>query len=85
MMAEESREIYAPLAGRLGMSRVESELQDLAFQVLEPEKYNWVRDLVEAESKQWRSYVDRVCEILRSEMDCDRREGRNFRAGKTCL
>ncbi len=67
-MAQETREIYAPLAGRLGMSRVESELEDLAFQLLEPEKYLWVRDLVEAESKQWRSYVERVCTILRAEM-----------------
>src|SRR5258708_25321864 len=39
-MALETREIYAPLAGRLGMSRVESELEDLAFQLLVPEKYN---------------------------------------------
>src|SRR5579875_867954 len=66
--ARESREIYAPLAGRLGMSRVESELDDLAFQILEPEQYAWVRDQVEAESKQWRSYVERVCTILRDEM-----------------
>ncbi len=63
-----AREIYAPLAGRLGMSRVECELEDLAFEVLEPEKYNWVRDIIEEESKQWRSYVEHVCGILRSEM-----------------
>jgi guanosine-3',5'-bis(diphosphate) 3'-pyrophosphohydrolase len=67
-LAEETREIYAPLAGRLGMSRVESELEDLAFLILEPEKYAWVRNIVEAESKQWRSYVERVCAILRREM-----------------
>jgi GTP diphosphokinase / guanosine-3',5'-bis(diphosphate) 3'-diphosphatase len=67
-MAQETREIYAPLAGRLGMSRVESELEDLAFETLEPEQYAWVRSQVEAESKQWRSYVDRVCTILRDEM-----------------
>src|SRR6266568_898726 len=67
-MAQETREIYAPLAGRLGMSRAESELQDLAFQILEPEQFQWMRDIVEEESNQWRSYVDRVCEILRREM-----------------
>ena len=67
-VAQESREIYAPLAGRLGMSRMESELEDLAFQILEPETYEWVRQVVEMESKQWRSYVDRVCAILRQEM-----------------
>jgi GTP pyrophosphokinase len=68
-MALETREIYAPLAGRLGISRVESELEDLAFQILEPERWEWVRDIVELESKQWRSYVEKVCTILRAEMD----------------
>lgn len=68
IMAQETREIYAPLAGRLGMSRMESELEDLAFEILEPEKYTWVRNVVELESKQWRSYVERVCAILRDEM-----------------
>ncbi|MBO0779655.1 MAG: bifunctional (p)ppGpp synthetase/guanosine-3',5'-bis(diphosphate) 3'-pyrophosphohydrolase [Ktedonobacteraceae bacterium] len=68
LTAQETREIYAPLAGRLGMSRMESELQDLAFQVLEPERCQWVRDIIESESKQWRVYVERVCEILRKEM-----------------
>jgi GTP diphosphokinase / guanosine-3',5'-bis(diphosphate) 3'-diphosphatase len=67
-MAQETREIYAPLAGRLGMARVESELEDLAFAILEPEKYEWIRNQVELESQQWRSYVDRVCAILREEM-----------------
>jgi guanosine-3',5'-bis(diphosphate) 3'-pyrophosphohydrolase len=67
-MAQETREIYAPLAGRLGMARVESELEDLAFAILEPEKYAWIRNQVELESKQWRSYVDRVYAILREEM-----------------
>ncbi len=67
-MASETREIYAPLAGRLGMSRVESELEDLAFRVLEPERYAWVRDEVEEESKQWRSYVETICNTLRNEM-----------------
>ncbi|GHO92862.1 (p)ppGpp synthetase [Reticulibacter mediterranei] len=68
-MAQETREIYAPLAGRLGISRVESELEDLAFQILEPECCEWVRNLIEMESKQWRSYVERVCSILRKEMN----------------
>jgi GTP diphosphokinase / guanosine-3',5'-bis(diphosphate) 3'-diphosphatase len=67
-MAQETREIYAPLAGRLGVSRVESELEDLAFEILEPEKYEWVRGEVEAESEQWRFYVERICAILREEM-----------------
>jgi GTP diphosphokinase / guanosine-3',5'-bis(diphosphate) 3'-diphosphatase len=69
LMAQEAREIYAPLAGRLGMSRVEGDMEDLAFEILEPESYIWIRDIVEVESKQWRSYVEQVCGILRTEME----------------
>lgn len=68
ILAQESRDIYAPLAGRLGISLVQSELEDLAFAVLEPDKYAWVRSQVEAESQQWNSYVEQVCTILHQEM-----------------
>ncbi len=67
-MAQETREIYAPLAGRLGVSRVESELEDLAFEMLEPDRYAWTLSYVEKERKQWSSYVERVCAVLRKEM-----------------
>jgi GTP diphosphokinase / guanosine-3',5'-bis(diphosphate) 3'-diphosphatase len=68
VMAQETQEIYAPLAGRLGMSRLESELEDMAFAVLEPGTYVWLQSVIEAEKKQWREYVARVCSILRDEM-----------------
>ena len=67
-MARETQEIYAPLAGRLGMSRLESELEDMAFAVLEPDKYAWLQSVIEEERKQWRAYVERICAILRDEM-----------------
>jgi guanosine-3',5'-bis(diphosphate) 3'-pyrophosphohydrolase len=67
--ARETREIYAPLAGRLGMSLVKSELEDLAFKYLEPDKYEWLLSQVREEEEQRRSYVERVCQILREEMD----------------
>ena len=38
-IARETMDIYAPLAGRLGMSKIKNELEDLAFQYLEPEAY----------------------------------------------
>ncbi|GAB4439196.1 MAG: bifunctional (p)ppGpp synthetase/guanosine-3',5'-bis(diphosphate) 3'-pyrophosphohydrolase [Chloroflexi bacterium OHK40] len=38
-VARETLDIYAPLAHRLGMWQVKSELEDLAFKVLEPERY----------------------------------------------
>ena len=38
-VAQETREIYAPLAHRLGMAEMKWELEDLAFKFLEPEAY----------------------------------------------
>ncbi len=66
--AEETREIYAPLAGRLGMGRVEGELEDLAFAVLEPEDCRWLSEAVQEYTEERGSYVERVCKILREEM-----------------
>ncbi len=39
LIAQETRDIYAPLAHRFGMARVRWELEDLAFKYLEPEEY----------------------------------------------
>ncbi|MCG0239587.1 MAG: bifunctional (p)ppGpp synthetase/guanosine-3',5'-bis(diphosphate) 3'-pyrophosphohydrolase [Firmicutes bacterium] len=44
--AQETLEIYAPLAHRLGMADIKWELEDLAFRYLEPEKYRHVAQLV---------------------------------------
>src|SRR5579883_1229754 len=47
--ARETREIYAPLARRLGMALVQAELEDLAFSYLEPEKFTRLASAVEEE------------------------------------
>lgn len=67
--ARETREIFAPLAGRLGMGLVKTELEDLAFKYLEPKKYQWLKEQVAEKREQRDDYVDRVCEILRDEME----------------
>ncbi len=68
VVARETRTLYAPLAGRLGLGRLESELEDLAFAVLEPEEYRWLSEAVADEKHQRASYVARVCDILREEL-----------------
>src|SRR5215213_5789925 len=47
-IAQETLDVYAPIAHRLGMSRVRGELEDLAFKYLEPEEYNKLTELVES-------------------------------------
>src|SRR5262245_12449087 len=42
-VAQETRDIYAPIANRLGMSKVKNELEELSFRYLEPETYEALR------------------------------------------
>jgi GTP pyrophosphokinase len=50
-IAQETRDIYAPIANRLGMSKVKNELEELAFRHLEPQAYQKLRSEVEARRK----------------------------------
>ena len=45
-IARETREIYAPLANRLGINRFKWELEDLAFKFLEPEEYENLKNQI---------------------------------------
>jgi GTP diphosphokinase / guanosine-3',5'-bis(diphosphate) 3'-diphosphatase len=47
-IAQETRDIYAPIANRLGMSKVKNELEELAFKYLEAKAYAALRARVEA-------------------------------------
>jgi len=44
-IALESLEIYAPIAGRLGMGEIKGQLEDLSFKYVDTENYNWVTKL----------------------------------------
>jgi len=46
-IAQETRDIYAPIANRLGMSKIKNELEELAFKYLEPPSYESLRLQVE--------------------------------------
>ncbi|MBO0790732.1 MAG: bifunctional (p)ppGpp synthetase/guanosine-3',5'-bis(diphosphate) 3'-pyrophosphohydrolase, partial [Ktedonobacteraceae bacterium] len=67
--ARETREIYAPLARRLGMALAQAELEDRVFSYLEPEKYIRLERAVAEETRRRRPYAEQVCRILREEME----------------
>src|SRR6266568_1407955 len=66
--ARETREIYAPLARRLGMALVQAELEDLAFSYLEPEKYTRLAHEVAEETHKRQPTIDQICQALQEEM-----------------
>ncbi len=74
-IAQETREIYAPLAHRFGMAGMKAELEDLAFKFLEPEEY---RDLV-AQIAAKRAVREQMILKLRTPLDAElRRAGINW-------
>src|SRR5437762_6899504 len=50
-IAQETRDIYAPIANRLGMSKVKNELEELSFRYLEPQAYEALRARVDAKRR----------------------------------
>lgn len=67
-IAQETLEIYAPLANRFGLGRFKWELEDISLKYLYPEEYKNIESLV-ADSRQEReSYVNDVVERLHNEL-----------------
>ncbi len=67
-IALETREIYAPLAHRLGMARVRWELEDLAFKFLEPEEYRALANTIAEKRSEREDLIRRMVEPLRAEL-----------------
>ncbi len=59
-IAQETRDIYAPIAHRLGMSKLKNELEDLAFRHLEPASYQALRAEVESKRKVHEGLLDQL-------------------------
>ncbi|MEX0786660.1 MAG: bifunctional (p)ppGpp synthetase/guanosine-3',5'-bis(diphosphate) 3'-pyrophosphohydrolase [Dehalococcoidia bacterium] len=69
--AQETMEIYAPLASRLGIWQIKWELEDLAFQHLQPDRYQEIARLIDTSRATRERYVARVEKILREELAKD--------------
>ena len=68
-VAQETLEIFTPLAHRLGIWELKWHLEDLAFQYLEPEKFRRIVTLLAARRAQRESFIAQVTDILKKELD----------------
>jgi guanosine-3',5'-bis(diphosphate) 3'-pyrophosphohydrolase len=66
-IAMETLDIYAPLAGRLGISRIKDELEDLSLKHLQPAVYDQIRQYVAERKGERASYLQRVEEAIGAE------------------
>jgi guanosine-3',5'-bis(diphosphate) 3'-pyrophosphohydrolase len=69
-IAQETLDVYAPIAHRLGMSRVRGELEDLAFKHLEPEEHKKLKELVESRRARLEAVLEdikqRISEMMKA-------------------
>ena len=65
-IAQETLDIFAPLANRLGMGLLKWELEDLAFRVLEPQAYKRIAKLLEEKRSEREAFIKRFGEHLGS-------------------
>ena len=63
-IAEETLEIYAPIAHRLGMGKIRGELEDLGFRFLDPLGYEQVEQAVNARKKQGEAFLAKMQGII---------------------
>ena len=68
-IAQETLEIYAPLAHRLGIGKLKWQLEDLAFRYLEPRQYHQIAHLVAGKRAERESFVTEVSQMLQQELD----------------
>ncbi len=67
--AQETLDIYAPIANRLGMSRLKNELEDLSFQHLEPDVYEGLKARVERRRRATEGLIDTFSKAVRTALD----------------
>jgi len=68
-IAQETLDIYAPIANRLGMSKVKNELEELSFRYLEPRRYEALHALVETRRRQTEGSIEELKRTLRAKLD----------------
>ncbi|SFR73904.1 RelA/SpoT family protein [[Clostridium] aminophilum] len=66
--ARETMDIYAPIADRLGISRIKTELDDLSLRYLEPEKYKELEEKVASRKGSRESFINSIMHEVSEEM-----------------
>ena len=69
VIAQETMEIYAPLAHRLGIWELKWQLEDYSFRYLEPAQYRQIVDLIAARRVERESFITRVMDIFQKEFE----------------
>lgn len=77
-IAKETLEVFTPLAGRLGISQIKCELEDLCLKYLDPEAYEYLVTNIHQKLEERKSFVDFVVNELKNILKDGAIEGEVF-------
>ena len=66
---QQTRDLFAPLANRLGVFQIKWELEDLSFRFLEPDLYQRIAALLDGKRGEREAYIGRVLDALQADLD----------------
>ncbi|HXN41672.1 MAG TPA: bifunctional (p)ppGpp synthetase/guanosine-3',5'-bis(diphosphate) 3'-pyrophosphohydrolase, partial [Myxococcaceae bacterium] len=75
-IARETLDIYAPLANRLGISWIKTELEDLSLRYLKPQEYSDLLEKVNRRRKERERYIEQVVHLIEGKLQERQIEGR---------
>ncbi|MBW2164589.1 MAG: bifunctional (p)ppGpp synthetase/guanosine-3',5'-bis(diphosphate) 3'-pyrophosphohydrolase [Deltaproteobacteria bacterium] len=68
-IAQETLDIYAPLASRLGIYWIKNELEDISYKYIYPEEYSNIEKLISKDKKESDKYIEKVKNLIKEKMD----------------
>ena len=80
--AKETLDIYAPLADRLGIAKIKTELEDLCFKYLYPQEYEDLLEKIEMKKEECLTYVNSIVKDLTEKMKENNIEGKVYGRNK---
>jgi GTP pyrophosphokinase len=73
-ISQESLEIYAPIANRLGIAELKGKIEDESFKYALPEEYKWLTDLVLKRQAAQEKYLEKIKKVIEKELRNNRVE-----------
>jgi GTP pyrophosphokinase len=67
-IAQETRDIYAPIANRLGMSKLKNELEELSFRYIEPQAFEALRAKVDAKRRATEGFIEELKQTITTKL-----------------
>lgn len=83
LKANETMQVYAPIAHRLGMNQIKSELEDISFAILNPEEFERIRKIVDKNKEERQAYINQRIEEIKKLLEKEKIKATIYGRSKT--